>query len=50
MEHYFHHCEINPEKFRELLAENLEKESIADTLKRARSLKANREKNKVEME
>ncbi len=39
MDHYYHHCELNPMKFRELVAENFERKSIEDTRKEAETLK-----------
>ena len=42
MQHYFYHCELNPDGFNRLKIENFEREAIEKTRKEAEALRKNR--------
>lgn len=47
MEHYYHHCELNPNGFRELVSKNFERETIEETRKEAELLKRREKETRI---
>jgi hypothetical protein len=45
MEHYFYHCERNPEAFNHLRCENFERDTIEKTLKESETIRKNQKSN-----